>query len=303
VRKAQDKKRQIAKRDHNDNCNKRRKAGEQGVSSDEDPPPDRRGAAMSPAWRSTGETCRGHPRRRRPVALKCRCRADCGMQGMKKLWARAHVRWLPLPEWTSGRSAPVRCPAERALPGRRDLCPTKPTLREGRRSDRCLSASFMTAQTGLTPTPCRGAGRRGGRRIRRRRRACRRQRNRVLPCGACSCCLFGAAEPRISMCPSSPAGAMVQLRSLWKSEGQPPSHWGECWRRRGGRPKRRSARDSGLKTCRSRAGLEVRRPRAGHVGPPGEESPSALQDVSLRLQLLPAMTLPTCLLMLAFVFS
>jgi hypothetical protein len=36
---------------------------------------------------------------------------------------------------------------------------------------------------------------------------------------------------------------------------------------------------------------------------PDEESPGALQDVSLRLQLLPAMTLPTCLLMLAFVFS
>jgi hypothetical protein len=43
ARKAQHKKRQIAKRDHNDNRNKRRKAGELGVSSDEDPSPE-------PSW-------------------------------------------------------------------------------------------------------------------------------------------------------------------------------------------------------------------------------------------------------------
>jgi hypothetical protein len=41
--KAQHKKRQIAKRDRNDDRNKRRKAGEQGVSSDEDPSPE-------PSW-------------------------------------------------------------------------------------------------------------------------------------------------------------------------------------------------------------------------------------------------------------
>jgi hypothetical protein len=43
VRKAQHKKRQIAKRDRNDDRNKRRKAGEQGVSSDKDPLPE-------PSW-------------------------------------------------------------------------------------------------------------------------------------------------------------------------------------------------------------------------------------------------------------
>jgi hypothetical protein len=43
VRKAQHKKRQIAKRDRNDNRTKRRKAGEAGVSSDEDPSPE-------PSW-------------------------------------------------------------------------------------------------------------------------------------------------------------------------------------------------------------------------------------------------------------
>jgi hypothetical protein len=44
-RKAQHKKRQIAKRDRNDDRNKRWKAGEQGVSSDEDPSPE-------PSWSS-----------------------------------------------------------------------------------------------------------------------------------------------------------------------------------------------------------------------------------------------------------
>jgi hypothetical protein len=43
ARKTQHKKRQIAKRDHNDNHIKRRKAGELGVSSDEDPSPE-------PSW-------------------------------------------------------------------------------------------------------------------------------------------------------------------------------------------------------------------------------------------------------------
>jgi hypothetical protein len=43
VRKPQHKKRQIAKRDRNDDCNKRRKAGEQGVSFDGDPSPE-------PSW-------------------------------------------------------------------------------------------------------------------------------------------------------------------------------------------------------------------------------------------------------------
>jgi hypothetical protein len=43
ARKAQHKKRQIAKRDRNDNRNKRRKAGEVGFSSDEDP-------SLEPSW-------------------------------------------------------------------------------------------------------------------------------------------------------------------------------------------------------------------------------------------------------------
>jgi hypothetical protein len=86
ARKAQHKKRHIVKRDRNDDRNKRRKAG-----SRESPPmrirrPSRRGAAMSPAWRSTGATCWGRPHCRRPVALKCRRRADCERRGATRLW-------------------------------------------------------------------------------------------------------------------------------------------------------------------------------------------------------------------------
>jgi hypothetical protein len=185
--------------------------------------PSRRGAAMSPTPRSTGATCRGRPRCRRPVALKCHRRAGRRRWGATRLWAQAHVRQLPLPEWASRRSAPVRHPSGRGLPSRRDLRPVKTILREGRRSNQCSSASSMTARTGPTPSPCRGAGRGGGRRIRRRRRARCRQRNRVLPCGACSCCLSGVAEPRKFTCPLSLVGAMVQPRPLWKPEERPTS--------------------------------------------------------------------------------
>jgi hypothetical protein len=183
----------------------------------------RRGAAMSPAPRSTGATCWGRPHRRRPVALKCRHRAGRERRGTTRLWARAHVRRLPLSEWASGLSAPVRRPAGRALPSCKDLRPVKPILREGRRSDRCPSASSMTARTAPTPTPCRSAGRGGGGRIRHRRRVRRRQWNRVLPHDACNRFLSGVAEPRMFTCPLSQAGATVQLRPLRKPEEQPLS--------------------------------------------------------------------------------
>jgi hypothetical protein len=119
--------------------------------------PSRRGAVMSPARRSTGATCWGRPRHRRPVALKCRRRTGRERRGTARLWARAHVGRLPLPEWASGRPAPVWHPAGRALPGHRDLHLAKPILREGRRSDWCPSARSMTVRTTRTPTPCKGA--------------------------------------------------------------------------------------------------------------------------------------------------
>jgi hypothetical protein len=121
---------------------------------------------------------------------------------------------------------PARHPAEWALPSRRDSRPVRSIPQGGQRSDRCPSARSMMARTVRTPTPCRGAGRGGGRRIRHRRRARRRWRNRALPRGTYSRCLSEVAGPRMFTCPLSQEGAMVQPRSLWRPEGQPPSEWG-----------------------------------------------------------------------------
>jgi hypothetical protein len=73
------------------------------------------------------------------------------------------------------------------------------------------------------------------------------------------------------MCPSSLVGVMIHLRPLQRLGSQPPSGQGNVRRRRGGGPKQNSPRVSGL---------EAHSPRAGLVGPPSEESPGALQDVS-----------------------
>jgi hypothetical protein len=59
--------------------------------------PSLRGAEMLPVRRSTGATCRGHPRQRLPVTLKCRRRASRRRLGATRPWVRAHVRWLPCP--------------------------------------------------------------------------------------------------------------------------------------------------------------------------------------------------------------
>jgi hypothetical protein len=108
-----------------------------------------------------------------------------------------------------------------------------------------------------TLTPCRGAGLGGGRRIRHRRRARRRWRNRALSRGAYSHCLSGVAGPRMFMCPLSQAGPWYNPGRCGGQRDSPPANG-------------RSARDGGLKACHSRAGLEARHPRAGHVGPPSE---------------------------------
>jgi hypothetical protein len=120
----------------------------------------------------------------------------------------------------------MRCAAGRVLPSRRDPRPVKSIPREGRRSGRRPPASFMTAPTVPTSTPCKGASRGGGRRTRCRCLARRRWRSQALPRGACSRCSSGAVEPRMFMCPSSPAGATVQPQSLRRSGEQPPSEQG-----------------------------------------------------------------------------
>jgi putative hemolysin len=216
--------------------------------------------------RSTGATCRGHPRRRLPEALKCRHHANRRRLGTTRPWARAHARRLPPPERTSGRSSLVWCPAGRVPPSRKDLCPAQPIPREGQMSGRRPPASFMMALTAPTPTPCRGAGRGGGRRTRHRRRAHRRRQSQ-----ACSHCLSGAAEPQMFMCPSSPAGTTVQPEPSRRLGVSPRASGGAYCHRRGGGPKRSRPRVGGLEACN---------PRAGLVGPPGEEGPGALQDVS-----------------------
>jgi hypothetical protein len=164
--------------------------------------PSRCGVAMLPVWRSTGATCRGHPHHRHPAAPKWHRHAGRGRRGATRLWARAHVWRLPPPEWTSGRSAPVQRPAERALPSCRDLRLVKSIPREGRRSDRRPPANSTTARTAPTLTPCRGTGRGEDRWTRGRRQACRKWRSQVPPRGACSHCSSGVAEPRTFICPS-----------------------------------------------------------------------------------------------------
>jgi uncharacterized low-complexity protein len=132
--KAQHKKCQIAKCDRNDNHNKRWKAGELGVSSDEDPSPSLRGVEMSPARRSTGATCRGRPHRRLPVALKFHRRADHQRPEATRPLAQAHAKWLAPREMISGWPAHAQYLAERVPLSRRNLRLGKPIPRDGRRS-------------------------------------------------------------------------------------------------------------------------------------------------------------------------
>jgi hypothetical protein len=192
--------------------NKRRKVGEQGVSSDEDPSPEPlwSGDVASAVvdWSNLSGSSSSLPPRGGEVSSSCRLREA----GHDKTVGSSSRPAAPLPEWACGRPTPVRCPAGRALSSRRDPRPVRSIPRGGRRSDWCLSASSMTARTTRTLTPCRGDGREGGRRIRHRRRAQRRWRNRALPRGAYSRCLSGVARPQMFMYPLSQAGAKVQPR-------------------------------------------------------------------------------------------
>jgi hypothetical protein len=72
-------------------------------------------------------------------------------------------------------------------------------------------------------------------------------------------------------CPSSPAGATIHLPPSQMPGSQPLCGRGKSHYRQGGGPKRNNPRVGGLK---------AHSPRAGLVGPPGEESLGALEDVS-----------------------
>jgi hypothetical protein len=127
----------------------------------------RRGAATNPARRWTGATCRGRPRRHFPAPQKCHHRDSRIRPRMIRKWARARVQQLALPERISGRSVLAWCPTGLASPSRRESRPAKLTPRGGRRSDQLPSANFSTVPTAPTRTPCRGVGRRQGRRTQR----------------------------------------------------------------------------------------------------------------------------------------
>jgi hypothetical protein len=143
------------------------------------------------------------------VVLKCRRRASHRRPGATRPWARACFRRLAPPERTNGRSALAWCLAERAPPRCRGPRPAKPTPRGGRRSVRRSPASFTTALTIPTPTPCRGVHREGGRQTRCRCRARHRRQSLVLPRGTYSHCLSRAVGPRMFMCPMSQAGGTI----------------------------------------------------------------------------------------------
>jgi hypothetical protein len=171
-------------------------------------------------------TCRGRPRRRLPAALKCRRRNGRRRPRATRMWARALDKQLALPRRTSGRSALAWCLAGRVPLSRRELRPVKLTPRGGRRSGRLPPANSTMAPTAPTRTPCRGADRRGSRRIRCRHRACCGWWSLAPQHSACSRYLSRAAEPWTSMYPLSPAGAKDQPWLSQRPEGQPPSRSG-----------------------------------------------------------------------------
>jgi hypothetical protein len=92
-----------------------------------------------------------------------------------------------------------------------------------RSEERPASACQLYDGSDRPVTPYKGADSGGSRQTRSRRLAHRRRRSKALPHGACSPCLSGAAEPRTSMCPSSPAAATVQPPPSRRPRGQPPS--------------------------------------------------------------------------------
>jgi hypothetical protein len=169
------------------------------------------------------------------------------------------------------RVAPSRTGASES---QRDA-PTKLTPRGGRRSDRLPSANSSMVPTAPTRTSCRGVGHGRGRQTRCRHRACRRWWIPAPPRGACSHYLFGAAEPRMFMFPSSLAGARINPGCSRGRRINPRAVGGAQRRHRDGGSKWSSPRVGGLQSCS---------PRAGLIGPPNEEVTGALQDVSSRAQ-------------------
>jgi hypothetical protein len=179
-------------------------------------------------------------------------------------------------------------------PSRRGPRLAKRTLRDGRRSDRLLSANSSTAPTTLTRTPCRGTGRERGRQTQHRHRARRRRRILAPPYSTCSHYLSRVVGTQMFMFPSLLAGAKDQPWPWRRSEDQPPSGWGNA-----ALPSRRRIELGQPPSWRATSA----QPRAGLVVPPGEEIPGALQDVSSRPRSLQRKLFDLSCLLTLIVFS
>jgi hypothetical protein len=209
TRKAQHKKRKIAKRDRNDNRIKRRKAGELGVFSDEDPSPEPSwsGDVASAAvdWSDMSGSSSSSPPRGTEVSSS---RQPQVVVGDKTVGSSSHQAARPARE-DQRTVRPRVAPSGTGASESQRSAPRQADPREGRRSDRRPPASLTMAPTAPTLTTCRGADRVGSRHTRHRRRARRKRRSQALPRGACSHYLSGVVEPRTFTCPSSPARATV----------------------------------------------------------------------------------------------
>jgi hypothetical protein len=198
ARKAQHKEHQITKRDRNNNRIKRRKVGSVASPPMKTRRRSRRGAATCQARRWTGAICRGRPRCRLPVPLKCRHRDGHRRPRATRMWARARDKLPAKPEWTSGWSALTWRPAGRAPPSCREprlakLTPPRqseerstPVLQLYDGSDRPDSDSLQRRRLRAKSTDSR------------RCRGCCRRWILAPPRDACSRYLFGVAGPRRS---------------------------------------------------------------------------------------------------------
>jgi hypothetical protein len=199
--------------------------------------------------------------------------------GATRLWARARVKWLALPERSSRRSGLTWRPAGGHL---RVAEIRTPPNRPSRRSEEWPASACQLYD---------GSDRPDSDSLQRRRSRGKSSDSASTPSapqeaepGAAPRCLQsllirggGVSNVHMSLITGGGHSPTPGCRG---GQGVSPPRAGEgaCCCRQGGGPKQSSSRVGGLK---------ARSPRAGLVGPPGEEGPSAIQDVSsLTLDLL-----------------
>jgi hypothetical protein len=274
ARTTQHKECKIAKRDWNNNRIKRRKAGERGVSSNEDPLPE-------PSW--SGDIASAvvdwsHMLGSSSSSPLCTAEVSSSRQPQMAVRDKnmgSSLRPAACPARKGQRTVrPRAAPSETGASESQRAAPRQADpLRGGQRSNWLLSANSSMVPTALTRTPCRGAGHGRGRRI-------------IIGAE----CTAGGGFWRRHV-----ATAVITYLGQWSPECSSfPRRWqgsrthpgygggrtissrvvgGAQHRCQGGGRKWRSFQVGGL---------QARSPRAGLVGPPSEEVPSALQDVSSR---------------------